>query len=423
VGEPERIDSVAASERAGARRTQALPSPAAYAHVSTLSFVASRAVAPAGFPLALAGGVALARCGQLRSARESYGAALGALVETAAIVGPTRLGGPITQALTAPLIGRGHARGTPLSLQILAVAGLRFIYNAGTSAFFIWVLSGGIDAYTGTYEATAGSIPGLPTGPVAAVVLTLVAIAAWALIAATIGVLTAHRAIERWPPGRIDRDPGAGGSTAPEQGRFDPRAVVAAAVIAFVLLLASVAWPLLAAVGLWLAAVWALERPDPRLIPAGLVLAATLALSTGLITLIGGDGAEAALAHAARAAMLVAVATWLRGAIGARGFREVGRRMLRRVRRIPAAAEAAQVLAQLGPERTLGASARSLAGAINRGGRGVRRALAAALDWIAAESERFRGSAPAPALVLHAGAPDLLLCVTAALPVAALALW
>lgn len=54
MGEPERIDSVAASERVGAGRPHAHPSPAAYAHVSTLSFVASRAVAPAGFPLSLA---------------------------------------------------------------------------------------------------------------------------------------------------------------------------------------------------------------------------------------------------------------------------------------------------------------------------------------------------------------------------------
>src|SRR2546423_3794124 len=78
---------------------------AGLAHVATVSFVASRASPAFGFWIALAGGVALARVGERGGARLGYGASLAATLQTIALIGPVRLNVPLTQALSAPLIG------------------------------------------------------------------------------------------------------------------------------------------------------------------------------------------------------------------------------------------------------------------------------------------------------------------------------
>ena len=90
--------------------------------------------------------------------------------------------------------------------------------------------------------------------------------------------------------------------------------------------------------------------PSPPSSPRG---AFTFALGGGL-------GLDAALRRALRAALLVLTATWLRAAAGAEGLREVSRRALHRIRRIPAAPEASSVLDRIDSEGRLAAAARTL---------------------------------------------------------------
>src|SRR3954464_9209587 len=95
---------------------------AGLAHVATVSFLASRASPAFGFWIALAGGVALARAAQRDGARLGYGASLAATLQTIALMGPLRLNIPLTQALSAPLIGALEGRATRLRWQIVACA-------------------------------------------------------------------------------------------------------------------------------------------------------------------------------------------------------------------------------------------------------------------------------------------------------------
>ncbi len=76
--------------------------------------------------------------------------------------------------------------------------------------------------------------------------------------------------------------------------------------------------------------------------PTGLLFAAILAGGALIFSLGGGLGLDVALRRASRAALLVLVATWLRGAAGAEGLREVARRVLGRLRRLPSLPEAAR---------------------------------------------------------------------------------
>jgi hypothetical protein len=88
---------------------------AGLAHVATVSFLASRAAPSIGFWVALAGGVALARAAQRDGVRVGYGASAAATLQTVALIGPARFSVPLTQALSAPLIGALEARSTPAS--------------------------------------------------------------------------------------------------------------------------------------------------------------------------------------------------------------------------------------------------------------------------------------------------------------------
>src|SRR3954462_12866631 len=94
--------------------------PAGPAHVAVVSFLAARAAPTGGFWIALAGGVALARVAERRGARFGFGASGAAPLETVAIIGPARFGVPLTQALTAPILGRLHARGVGFWPQLAA---------------------------------------------------------------------------------------------------------------------------------------------------------------------------------------------------------------------------------------------------------------------------------------------------------------
>jgi hypothetical protein len=404
--------------------------PSGAAHVATVSFLAARASPAGGFWIGLAGGVALARASERRGARQGYGASLAAMLETVAIMGPARLGVPFTQAITAPLLGRLEARRARLLPEILAVAAIRIVHNAATVAFFIFVITGGLEAYTGTYDALGRRV-GIEVGTADALAATGVLLLAWAAFASTVQVLVYRRGLRRWPAGgrlgaaadRSAPDPSSsrprGG---PRRGRFDPRAVAMAAAVAFALLLVSTAWAVLAASVAWLALAWAAARPDREAVPTGLALATVLALGSFSFTLGGGLGLDFALRRASRAALLVLVATWLRSAAGAAGLREVFRRALGRLRRLPSLPEAARVLEEIGSEGRLRAAGRSLVGALA----GMRKRplpiLDAVLAWVARESARFEPDAPPRPLALRARPVDWALVLLASAPGAAVLL-
>jgi hypothetical protein len=373
--------------------------PAGPAHVAVVSFLAARAAPTGGFWIALAGGVALARTAQRLGARLGFGASAAAMLETVAIIGPARFGIPLTQAATAPMLGRLHARGVGPLLQIVACAAIRLLHNAAATAFFIWVITGGLDAYAGTYDAIGRRI-GIEIGTADALALTVSGLLAWGVFASTVQVLVYRRGLRRWdaeaarsgPVAPNDAEPGVRGEPTARAGRgererrFDPRAVCVAAAVAFALLLSSTAWPLLAAVAAFLAIAWIAAKPDREPLPTGLLFAAILAGGALLFSLGGGLGLDVAARRAIRAALLVLVATWMRGAAGAEGLREVSRRVLGRLRRVPAAPEAALVLDRIASEGRLAAAGRALADQLS----GVKKRplpfVDAVLAWVVAES-------------------------------------
>jgi hypothetical protein len=418
--------------------TAASTVPSGPAHVAVVSFLAARAAPAGGFWIALAGGVALARVAERRGARLGFGASLAAMLETVAIIGPARLGIPLTQAATAPMLGRLDARGWPPLPQILACAAIRLLHNAATTAFFIWVITGGLDAYAGTYDAIGRRL-GIEIGSADALALTLAGLIAWAAFASTVQVLIYRRGLANWD--RLAHEPdvddaiggksrareadGAEGAAgAAKERRFDPRAIALAAAVAFTLLLASTAWALLAAVSAWLVLAWLTAKPDKNTLPAGLLFASLLAGGAFVFALGGGLGLDVAARRATRAALLVLTATWLRGAAGAEGLREVSRRVLGRLRPIPSVPEAALVLDQIASEGRLAAAARTL----ERQLRGVpKRAIPfvdAVLRWVVREAEagERRGEAVGRRLELRARPADAVLLVAVVLPALTLGL-
>jgi hypothetical protein len=410
------------------------------AHVGVVSFLAARAAPTGGFWVALAGGVALARVAERRGARLGFGASGAAMLETVAIIGPARFGVPLTQALSAPILGRLNARGVGFWPQLGACAAVRLLHNAATTAFFIWVIAGGLDAYAGTYDAIGRRV-GIEVGTADAVVLTAVSLLAWAAFASTVQVLVYRRGLATWdrlagerphrgepepphepsPPGLAVEVADIATKTA-HLARFDPRAVTLSAAVLFILLLASTEWALLAAIAGWLAAAWALSRPDPEPLPAGALFAAILAAGAFVFALGGGLGLEVALRRALRAALLVLAATWLRAAARAAGLREVSRRALGRLRRLPSAPEASSVLDSIESEGRLAAAARSLAELVGEAPKRAKPLLDAVLAWVVRESASFREARPAQPLALRAGVADWLLMGSATLPFLAIAL-
>jgi hypothetical protein len=403
------------------------PEAAGPAHVGVVSFLAARAAPSGGFWIALAGGVALARVAERRGARLGFGASAAAMLETVAIIGPARFGVPLTQALSAPILGRLHARGVGFWPQLLACAAVRLLHNAATTAFFVWVIAGGLDAYAGTYDAIGRRV-GIEVGTADAVAVTLAGLLAWAAFASTVQVLVYRRGLRMWGAGegagerqhRGEPEPARCAKKRPDSGqifthlgRFDPRAVACASLVAFALLLSSTEWVLIAAVSGWLALAWLLSRPDPAPLPAGALFAAILAAGAFAFALGGGLGLDSALRRAGRAALLVLVATWLRAAAGSGGLREVSRRALGRLRAIPSAPEAARVLDTIESEGRLAAAGRSLAARLGESPNRPRALLDAVLAWVVRESESFTPGPAALPLRLSARVVDWALIASA----------
>jgi hypothetical protein len=437
---------------------------AGFAHVATLSFVAARVVPGFGFPVALVGGTAVAHATERLGGRRGFAAGIAAAIESVAILGPARMSGPGGQLITAPLIGILYRRGRGRITQIAACTAVRALFNVLTSLLFIAIVAGGIDNYAGTYDATLGRIPGAPEGTAAALIITGVALAIWAVGASWAQVTAFHRARRAWLGTELDAGvPGAGaaeaaadataagaGATkadagpttaaeaeaadaagelaalhipgpAPLRRRFDPRAVTAAAVVAFALLLASTDPLLLGAVGAWLLVAWLLAPGEAEVVRPGLALAATIAVGAFIANWVGGDSVSGGVEHAARGALLVLTATWMRGAAGTDGVREVAHRILVRLRRLRTAGELRTALDAIEGDRRMGAAIRTLIDEMRVAGSDVVAVLDAAIAWIAAEASRFRPGPPLSRPRLSPGPLDGLLLLGAALPTLAFA--
>ncbi len=380
---------------------------AGLAHVATGSFLASRAAPSIGFWVALAGGVALARAAQRDGVRMGYGASLAATLQTVALIGPARFSVPLTQALSAPLIGSLEGRATPAPWQMLACAAIRLTHVTLTFAFSLFVLAGGLDVYTESYERVTGWTGVLPQGTAAAIILTGISIVAWTAFASIVQVIVYRRGLARWPEGAIAAGARNSEQLEPPAGRFDPRAVALAAGIAFVLLVSGLSWALLGAVAAWLGLAALAGGGDRSVVRTGVGLALVLGGGVFVFTLVGGVGADEALRRGLRALLFVLVATWLRAAAGASGLREVSRRALGRLGRIPPAREAAAVMDELGSGRQLGDAARSVLDALRSVPVRPVPVVDAVLGWVVTESRRFRRAAPAPPMALRVGAGDL----------------
>ena len=175
---------------------------AGLAHVATVSFLASRATPSIGFWVALAGGVALARAGARRGLRWGYGASVAAMLQTVAMIGPVRFGVPLTQALTAPLLG--VARG---ARRVGRVADARVRRRSGCfrtrsrRAFVILVLTG-LDVYTRQLRLDRGRDPAAARGRDRGARGDVAGLVAWAVFASVVQVWSTAADCTPGPTGR-----------------------------------------------------------------------------------------------------------------------------------------------------------------------------------------------------------------------------
>ena len=292
------------------------------------------------------------------------------------------------------------------------VATVSFLSSRAVPSIGFWVaLAGGLDVYTETYESLTGWTGFMPQGKTAALVLTAVSIVAWTVFASVVQVLVYRRGLTRWPQAPQATGARAAEELEPVAGRFDPRAVALAATIAFVVLVAGLHWALLVAVAAWLALASVAGGGDRSVVRTGVLLGLMLGAGVFVFTLIGGLGGDEALRRALRGMLLVLVATWLRASAGATGLREVSRRMLGRLTRLPSAREAAEVMDELGSGKQLGFAVRSVFAALRSTPLRPLPVTDAVLGWVVVESGRFRRAAPAPPLRLQAGTLDVVLVV------------
>lgn len=400
-----------------------MATPAGLAHVAAVSFLAARAAPSVGFWVALAGGAALAREAEARGARAGYAASTAAMLQTVAIIGPLRFNAPLTQALSAPLLGAMHARGRGPAALFAACLAIRLVHYTALSAFALLVLLGP-KGYEGSYEALFGWLPFLPGGLSGALLLTAINNLAFAIFFSAIQVGLYRHALAGWPARAVEeaRPRPAPAPEPPGRAGADPRAVLVAAAAVTALLIVTHDWVVLGAVAAWLAVVARLARGGDRdVLRIGLLLTGALAAGTLVASLIGGLGADEAASRSARAALLVLVATWLRMAAGSAGLREAFRVALLRLRRVPGAREAGEILSELDSGRLLAGSARALHERL----RGVRRrpvpVADAVLTWAAHEARSLPVHEPAPAAELRFRALDAAITASVLLPAGSLA--
>jgi hypothetical protein len=393
------------------------------AHVATVSFLASRAAPSLQFFFALGGGIALARSAERDGARTGYGTALASMLQTVAVMGPARINAPLTQAITAPMMGRLQARGARPATEFLACLGLRLVHYTVMLAAFIYVILGGIDEFTGSYETLTGWLGIVPQGPRAAIAVTAAGQFLWAIFFSAIQVAAYRRALGNWPEVEPREDAAtvvAEFPAEPGPGRFDPRAVVLAALVASGLLLASTSWPLLLGVTAWLIPAWLLSRPDNDAVPLGLLLAGMLAFAALTGGLLSGAGLEMTLRRTLRAVLLVAVATWMRAAAGAPGLRETFRRALHRLRALPSVEEGAAAMEGLDAGPQLVAAGRAAADRFADVELKPAELADTVTGWVATESAGYTPGVPPAHARLRLRAPDALLVALTLTPALAL---
>ena len=396
---------------AGAAGAGAATGATGLTHVATVSFLASRAAPSLQFFFALGGGIALARAAAQRGARTGYGAALASMLQTVAVMGPARINAPLTQAITAPMMGRLRQRGARPLTEFVACLALRLVHYTVLLAAFIFVILGGLDEFTGSYETLTGWLGIVPQGATAALAVTAAGQVLWAIFFSAIQVAAYRRALGDWPHAEAPAELPAPVAAATERGsgRFDPRAIVVAALLASALLIASTSWALLLGVAAWLIPAWLLSKPDYDAVPLGLVLAGLLAFAALTGGLLSGAGLELTLRRVLRAVLLVAVATWMRAAAGPGGLRETFRRALGRLRALPAVREAAALMEGLDPGPRLVAAGRAAAARFADVPLAPVPLVDAVIGWVAAESAGFRTGAGVARDPLRLRAPDALL--------------
>jgi hypothetical protein len=118
--------------------------------------------------------------------------------------------------------------------------------------------------------------------------------------------------------------------------------------------------------------------------------------------------------------LLVAVATWMRAAAGPGGLREAFRRVLCRLRGLPAVKEAATLMEGLDPGPRLVAAGRAAADRLSDVPLAPVALVDAVIGWVAAESAGFRAGGGAVRGELRLRAPDALLVALTLAPAWAL---
>ena len=286
------------------------------------------------------------------------------------------------------------------------------------------MILGGLDEFTGSYETLTGWLGIVPQGAAAALAVTAVGPArlgdllqhgAGGGLPARAALVARRRSAGGAPPG------GTGRPTRPARGRFDPRAVVLAALLATALLLASTAWLLLLGVLAWLVPAWLLSRPDHDAVPLGLVLAGMLAFAALTGGLLGGAGLELTLqrVRARGAARRRRHVDARRGRLRAGCARRSGGRCIGCARCRPCR-EAAALMAGLDAGPRLVAAGRAAVDRFSDVALRPAELCDALTGWVAAEAAGYRpGDAPAR-IRLRLRAPDGLLLVLTLTPALAL---
>lgn len=345
------------------------------------------------------------------------------MLQTVAIVGPLRFNAPLTQALSAPLLGAMHARGRRPLTQFIACLAIRLLHYTALTAFALLVLLGP-KGYAGSYRTLFGWLPLLPGGLAGALILTAIGNVALAIFFSIIQTVFYRHALTGWSARALTQPPRrpAPPPAAVRAGGTDPRVALAAAAAVTAVLLVSHSWKVLAAIAAWLAAAAILaRRRDREVLQVGLLLALLLAAGTLVASLVGGLGWDQAASRSVRAALLVLVPTWLRLAAGSAGLREAFRRTLRRLRRVPSAYEASEILGELDSGPLLAGSAMALRDRL----RDVRHrpvpVAGAVLTWAAHEAQSLPTHEPGPAAELRFRPRDVALAASVLLPAGALA--
>lgn len=353
-----------------------------------MSFLAGRVTPVGPFWVSLAGGIALARIGARTGARGGYGAALAVMTETVAVMGPARISGPVTQALSAPLLGAMSARGRGTGALLAACLAIRLAHYAVLTAFFLTVVVGGIDAYVDSYDRIVELTGGLlPTGTAAAIVLGLASNLAGAVFFSVVQVVVYRRALA----GEA-RVAGSAPPPAVRPASRSPRALVAlvwAVVASWVLLLALPTWPVLAVVGAAvLAGTLAVGRSRRRAMQVGAGLGLALALGALGPGILGAVPLDDAARRAVRALLLVTSASLVQAFAGADGMRRLAAGALSALRRLPAAREAAALAPVLRADRRVVPASLDLVARVREAAPSPRRLAGVVIAWVDDESRR-----------------------------------